>query len=813
MAQLLGNSLSLGCIRGGVEVVHMSAAERARHTYIVGATRTGKSKLLEDCIRQDILAWPRSGCGMLVIDRHGSLYDNTVKWAAARDLSSWPIVPIDLRRDDWIVSFNPLRRRGRGEDDSVIVGNCVRSIMHSCGHTNFNETPRLMKWLEAFLTILFTNNLTLAEALQLIASPGVRHSLAANVEDFAAQSIWRTAPPREADFQEVLESTVNRIRRFLSRKVMQATLGQTEASLDLGQALDDGQIILACIATEGAKIDEEDAATIGSLLLSDIWMAAKARGKRDEGELKPYYVYLDEFQEFISPAMAETLDQAAGFGLHMTLAHQFPSQLLKNDQGKQLYNSVLANCRNRIVFQLEHNKDVEELALMLHRQEVDPYKVKHEIVSTKVLGYNLTYMPSFGTGSTEGVGGGVEVSHTRGENHTIGTNWSHTDTVSDAYTETSGWSEGVNVGVSETDTVSSGSNVSHARSLGRSDAVSETDGSTWDESEGTSLQLGTGESRSEGTGTSRHEGASKGTSETMSESVTFRRPTKTFQKDLAEYQDGNLSEGNEEAFKRSRAQSTSITEGEGSSDSSSTGLSTSRTTGLSTSRSENRGLSHSRSAGGNRSHGLTHSASEGQDDSVGSSRGISHGETLSIGLQSGISGSESITHGTSSADTYGGSESWGTSSAITRGRNRSWTRANSKTHTLNPILIPQMGQEVSSVTFETIQEQLFRFAQYLAGQPDRCCVVKLVSKMPVPMVTLTVNPGRTTDEWVFAWVTSIVQGLKFALPMKKALDRIAERHKAIRAKILGADDSATTAIPLNAVPHPAGANGKRFGGV
>src|SRR6185437_16561585 len=118
-----------------------------------------------------------------------------------------------------------------------------RSILHTCGQTNLNETPRLMKWLEAFLSVLLCNNLTLAEALQLIVSPAIRETLAANVEDLVTQSIWKTAPEREKDFQEVIESTVNRIRRFLSRRVIRATLGQSDVSLDLGAALEQGQII------------------------------------------------------------------------------------------------------------------------------------------------------------------------------------------------------------------------------------------------------------------------------------------------------------------------------------------------------------------------------------------------------------------------------------------------------------------------------------------------------------------------------------------------------------------------------------------
>src|SRR5947209_1344146 len=459
MAPFFGNPLVLGRkLANGKQLVRMTAAQRARHLYVVGATRTGKSKQLEDCVRQDIAAWPQSGCGLLVLDRHGSLYDNLLSWTAAADMSAWPIVPIDLRRDDWIVAYNPLRDRGSGVEPAVIVGNFVRSILHACGQTNLNETPRLIKWLEGTLLVLHHHGFTLAEALELIVSPDVRHAMTSQVEDFVLRSIWQTAPAREADFQEMVESTVNRIRRFLSRRVMRATLGQSDVSLDLGDALDEGQIILACLATEGAKIDEEDASTIGSLLLSDTWMAAKARGKRDEGEVKPFYVYLDEFQEYVSPSIAETLDQASGFGLHLTFAHQFPSQLLKTQEGKQLYNSVLANCRNKVLFQLDHNEDLEALTLMLFRQEVNLMKVKNRIYATRVLDHRIEYLASHGTGTNQSVGGGTSIAHTTGESHTVGTSSSHTDGESLALTETLGTSDTESFDYSDSSSRTEGSN-------------------------------------------------------------------------------------------------------------------------------------------------------------------------------------------------------------------------------------------------------------------------------------------------------------------------------------------------------------------
>src|SRR5262249_16939237 len=81
-----------------------------KHLYICGGTGTGKSKFLENLIRQDICNWSKSRCGMLVLDPHCSLYDNLINWLAWTVLER-PIIPIDLRQDEWVVAYNVVRQR------------------------------------------------------------------------------------------------------------------------------------------------------------------------------------------------------------------------------------------------------------------------------------------------------------------------------------------------------------------------------------------------------------------------------------------------------------------------------------------------------------------------------------------------------------------------------------------------------------------------------------------------------------------------------------------------------------------------------
>lgn len=154
-------------------------------------------------------------------------------------------------------------------------------------------------------------------------------------------------------------------------------------------------------------MSEEDAALFATLLLSDLWTAARQRTKGTGSNApKPFYVYIDEFQNFITPTIAKNLDQARGFGLHLTLAHQFPQQLMHaGAHGEQVWDSIMVNARSKVVFSIGGEKNLKPLAEDLFMGLMDPDKIKHEIYSTKVMGYVEEYRTSYSNSTGSGSGG------------------------------------------------------------------------------------------------------------------------------------------------------------------------------------------------------------------------------------------------------------------------------------------------------------------------------------------------------------------------------------------------------------------------
>ncbi len=393
MARIPGNALNLGILDGKGTPLVMTPEMRSTHLYVCGATGTGKSKMLENLIRQDIKNWHKTKCGALIIDPHGSLYNSLTNWLSwnQKYLKDVPIVPIDLRQKDWTIAYNVMRPRAIA-DPAVVISNFVQAMAYVWGADGTQDTPLFARIGKEVLWPLYERKLSLLEAEYLVdrVNKRIRSELTEGLSKQSVSQSWAYAnalSPR--DFDNQFSSTVNRFNNFLHAEKLRLMFGQNGTSLDLGKALEEGQIIIVNLSTEGARISEEDAALFATLLLSDLWTAAKERGKGvEEGDVKPFYVYIDEFQNFITPTIAKNLDQSRGFGLHLTLANQFPRQILHaGANGAQVYDSVMANARSKVVFSLEGEENLKPLAQSLFSGVMNPDEIKLKLYSRKVVDY------------------------------------------------------------------------------------------------------------------------------------------------------------------------------------------------------------------------------------------------------------------------------------------------------------------------------------------------------------------------------------------------------------------------------------------
>ena len=239
--EIAGNPLNLGTIAGGTRPLILPASARERHLYVCGGTGVGKSKFIENCVRQDIVHWSDSHSGLMLLDPHGLVYQNVMAWLAKQRLKC-PVIPIDLRRDDWVISYNMLRKR-KEADPAVIVSSFVRALAHVWGEGGTDQTPLFARWAGVILLTLYENGYTIADVMHLLSRYDIRRAMSAKVTDDTARQAWAFAERHPKDFENQITSTLNRFNRLLGPQVMKATFGQPDVSLDLLTALNDGALI------------------------------------------------------------------------------------------------------------------------------------------------------------------------------------------------------------------------------------------------------------------------------------------------------------------------------------------------------------------------------------------------------------------------------------------------------------------------------------------------------------------------------------------------------------------------------------------
>ena len=343
-------------------------AERARraHMYVIGITGKGKSKLLENCLFQDIQA----GRGCALIDPHSDLADDTLRYCLSqgilRPADAERVIVFDPTRRDHLIPFNVLAVPG----EPYAIAQGVVEAFRRTWPESLREAPHFSNVMLAALMTLVENKLTLVDMHRLLTDHAWREQLLSNVSQPEIVEFFHDRYDRWGrDAPSMRESTLNKVAAFTFNPHLRLALGQAENQLDLRRIMDEGQVLLVDLG----RCDGETRRLLGSLLVTGLEQAAASRHDLPMSERKPFYAYIDEFQDFAAnpgsaKSLAQILSECRKFGLHLTLAHQSLSQLGERMRG------ALGNVQTKVIFGISR-QDAEWFAREIG--QVNTAAVKH----------------------------------------------------------------------------------------------------------------------------------------------------------------------------------------------------------------------------------------------------------------------------------------------------------------------------------------------------------------------------------------------------------------------------------------------------
>jgi hypothetical protein len=415
-------AITLGADANGEPLLLSPEMRQSTHMHVIGGSGTGKSKFLEWMIRRDV----REGNGLCLIDWHGTLYRDVLRYCAHLDIGLYSdfrrLILINPSQPDYITGFNPFMNRG--VDVSVQVRRRIDATIRPWGITDTNQMPTFESVMFALYTFAVEQGETLPNAARLLEyeRQELREYAAAVVEEYEGKRQLRRLLETKTlrDWRDFVMSTENRLGRFLGSTSVRRFMGMKEGNVDLLEAMDRGHIVLVNLGTSG-YLDREAARVFASLFLNEFFETAMLRANQAPYGTKPktFSLYLDEFQEYITDDIGSMLDQVRKGGLHMILAHQHFGHLLDN---KRLLKSILANARLRAVFGGLDYEDACLIANEMFLPDLNTRQIKKAYYHTIHLyeeQMRLIRSRSRGTGYTEGESwsGGEGSSSTEGQSY------------------------------------------------------------------------------------------------------------------------------------------------------------------------------------------------------------------------------------------------------------------------------------------------------------------------------------------------------------------------------------------------------------
>jgi len=351
---------------GIVTPIGLTVAERERHVYIIGGTGNGKTTMLQYGIVQDM----KKGKGVAVIDPHGDMSEtlleqvpedriNDVIYFNPDDLD-YPIGLNLLELTPGLTGKELLREKDLITESVVSIFRKIFSAEDIGGH---RIEYVLRNCIQTALTI---PDATLFTIFSLLNDPTYRRSITKKLENKDLVNFWKNEMGKAGEMQKVKMSAgiTAKIGRFLFSASAKQILEQPNSTIDFDDILSSGKILI-CNLSKGL-LGEDTSELFGITILAKLQLASLRRARINQDERRPFYLYVDEFQNFATASFVQMLSESRKYKLFITMAEQSTSQ--QKDQ--QMISIILANVGSVICFRTANPQD-EKLLLPLFSPQIE----------------------------------------------------------------------------------------------------------------------------------------------------------------------------------------------------------------------------------------------------------------------------------------------------------------------------------------------------------------------------------------------------------------------------------------------------------
>lgn len=367
--------------RGHNYQIRMKQQDRRRHMYVIGKSGSGKSVYQASLIKQDIEA----GHGVCVIDPHGDLCDEVLEYVPkerADDVIFFD--PADFTRP---MGLNMLEFDPTQPQQKTFVINEMLKIFDKLYDLKSTGGPMFELYMRNAMLLLMEDvesGSTLMEIPKVLADEEYRNYKLSKCKSQDVKDFWTKEALKaggEASLANMVPYITSKLTPFIYNDYMRPIIGQQKSAFNVREVMD-GQKILLLKLSKG-KIGDLNAYLIGMVLVGKILMAALARGDMEASARKDFYLYIDEFQNFLTDSISAILSEARKYGLNLIIAHQFIGQLEGKGGDNAIRDAIFGNVGTMVAFRIGV-EDAEFLA-----KEFAPVFSEYDLVNVEAFTCNI----------------------------------------------------------------------------------------------------------------------------------------------------------------------------------------------------------------------------------------------------------------------------------------------------------------------------------------------------------------------------------------------------------------------------------------
>jgi hypothetical protein len=217
----------------------------------------------------------------------------------------------------------------------------------------------------------------------MFTDPAFQKVKVAKVKDPIVRAFWEKEMAKTSDFHksEMLGYLISKVGRFVENQMMRNIIGQSKSGFNFEEVMNNRKILLVNLSK--GTTGEVNSNLLGLIIVSKLQMAAMKRAVLPEAQRGDFYLYLDEFQNFVTDSIATILSEARKYRLDLTIAHQYISQLVRENNDTRIRDAVFGNVGTMVAFR-SGVEDAETLA-----QEFAPVFNEYDVINVEMYTANV----------------------------------------------------------------------------------------------------------------------------------------------------------------------------------------------------------------------------------------------------------------------------------------------------------------------------------------------------------------------------------------------------------------------------------------